>query len=230
MKKGGENMEGLIMAARFSLGCNEAALFPEREEALQKFLGDPPNRELAEKAEEILRQFRILFPYLSLIAGKTGLDPFSFRVVEAYFIGNELLTEISKEEIEKMVSQMYGQAIVLDDGAIPYHNFHLLRVLARVEKEPIPPALLNLCMVRMGEVERVDPGQITIKVWFVEDSNSGVRVVQRKEVIEGRSVFVENLKPGDRVAVHWQHICEKLNPLQAKHLEKYTIKCLKMVK
>ncbi|MCL1594496.1 MAG: DUF6390 family protein [Actinomycetia bacterium] len=42
----------------------------------------------------IVQQFEGAWPYLELIAGCNGLDPLDRRVVEAYWVGNDLLDHI----------------------------------------------------------------------------------------------------------------------------------------
>ena len=45
--------------------------------------------------ESLLKQFQAAFPYLTFIANINGLaNPFDPRVVEAYWVGNELLEGI----------------------------------------------------------------------------------------------------------------------------------------
>lgn len=220
-------MEGLILAAKFSLGCNEVALFPRREKVLLKFLADPNNESLRLKTREVLGEFRIMFPYLLLIAETNGLNPFSPEVVEAYFIGNELLDRVPIDKVEDVVNQMYERKISLKNGFVPHHNFHLLTVLPKAEDQVIPPALLNFCMVRVGKVVRIESDGIIVSAGYIQRSNNGLEIVERREIIERKSVFVENLRIGNRVAIHWQHICEKLSPEQEKRLEMYTSRALK---
>jgi hypothetical protein len=51
--------------------------------------------------------------------------------------------------------------------------------------------------------------------------------IQKKLIRELESDYdIEQLKQGDLVSMHWNVVCEKITPQQAKNLEKYTLRHL----
>ncbi len=234
MKKGGDNMRkedvirGLRQAAIFSLGCNEISLFPERDKIIRSFLRDEKQSD-ADKVKEVLMQLKILFPYLSLIAQANQKDPFSSEVVEAYFIGNELLSKVPIEKTRARVENI-SRGISLPKGFVPHHNYHLFAVTLQSEGRAVPAPLLNLCMIRLGKVKEVSEKEVKIRIWFVEFANGSPTLSLREEIIERSSVFTNKIENGDMVAVHWQNICQRLTLKQTQWLEYYTNEAIRCVK
>lgn len=230
MKQGGERMKGLIMAARFSLGCNETVLFPEREQVLLRFLTNPQDVANIKRVEDTLRKFKILFPYLSLIGRISGLEPFSQEVVEAYFIGNKLLRNIPVVEARKTVEQIYSQEISLAPAFVPHHNWHLLVVLPQTQKTRIPLFLFDLCMVRLGEVQAMQQDGVTVRAWKLRYAGRKLNISWANEDIPKDAILIDKVGIGDRAAIHWRNVCEKLSSEQAQRLEKHTRQALAYAK
>jgi len=226
MEKGGEKMKGLVMAARFSLGCNEAALFPERGQALLRFLENPQDITTIKQAEETLEQFKILFPYLSLIGRINGLEPFSQEVVEAYFIGNKLLRNVPIVETRRVVNQIYSQEVSLVPDFVPHHNWHLLTVLPQTQGMSIPLSLFNFCMVKLGKIQAIHQDKVTVRAWKLSVTKGKLNIGWIDESIPRDTILIDELELGDKVAIHWRYICEKLSSKQAQHLEEYTHRVL----
>src|SRR3989337_1307374 len=58
---------------------------------------------------ELLGTFTGALPYLRLIAGSSGIrDPFDPRVVEAYWIGNELLEGVEVRQLYDSLRERFG--------------------------------------------------------------------------------------------------------------------------
>lgn len=229
-KRGGEKMDGLMMAARFSLGCEESTLFPQRQEALLRFLNNPQDFKRRKTAEEILEQFRVLFPYLSLIGKANGLEPFSQKVVEAYFIGNKLLKRVSPKEASKTISQIYSQDILLGKDFFPHHNWHLLIVLPQVQRAKLPLSLFNFCLIRLARVEEVAKDKIRVRSQRLEIEEGKLKINWRGEDLSKERVLIEEIKTKEMVALHWQYICAKLKPREVHYLESYTSQALNYAK
>ena len=87
---------------------------------------------------QLARTFEGAWPYLTLIAGANGVaDPLDPRVVEAYWVGNELLDRVTGGELARHVEDRFRGRIggswrrVVDAvaaGAVPHHSFHVLAV------------------------------------------------------------------------------------------------------
>jgi hypothetical protein len=85
-----------------------------------KYCGGDDNRLLFDHAVERvvdgglaqhLRKFSGALPYLELIARTNGLtDPFDARVVEAYWIGNELLDRVEVRQLYDSLLERFGSS------------------------------------------------------------------------------------------------------------------------
>ena len=70
--------------------------------SLETFLSSPVDQN-AVYTRELLQGFHAMHPYLDLIARENGLKPFDEEVIEAYWIGNILLEEVSHKELQKTI-------------------------------------------------------------------------------------------------------------------------------
>lgn len=186
---------------------------------------------------ELLRQFTGALPYLKLIARANGLaDPFDARVVEAYWLGNELLERVEVRQLydslrERFGSQLQGRTrdLVLGKapaGARPHHSFHVLDVHSRVGELPMTMRTLESCRVSWGAVQQVDGGELLVmrqplvlcdgKLTLAEALLE--RVVRQ---VDGRG-FADAAAPGDWVSIHWGWVCEVISERQRRQLERYT--------
>src|SRR3990167_9652656 len=159
-------ISGLLTCAAYAFPPNEL-----------KYCGpfDKTNDLLGYKEEQvddkglknILTGFHTLYPYLSLIAYENNIrDPLDPRVVEAYWIGNELLKKISGKKLyehfsgalnlRKKISKNDFSYLVgkIDDGAIPHHTFHVLNVFTRTGHQNVEHTLetMNACRIGWGRV------------------------------------------------------------------------------
>jgi len=78
----------------------------ESWKVLNSFILNPIEQSEGE-VKRLLAGFNALHPYLELIANANGLEPFDAEVIDAYWIGNQLLENVSYEEIQKSVRWPY---------------------------------------------------------------------------------------------------------------------------
>lgn len=212
-----------------------------------RYCGGDDNRALFEYATEnavdggltpLLRRFTGALPYLKLIAHSNGIaDPFDSRVVEAYWLGNELLEGVDVRQLYEALAERFGRQLqgrtrdlVLGKapaGARPHHTFHVLDVHSRVGELANTLETLENCRVSWGRVERaagaelvvvrqalvLREGKLALDQWR---SNSVLRQV------DGRG-FADSAQPGDWVSLHWGWVCEVLTERQVKNLERATL-------
>ena len=84
---------------------------------------------------ELARTFEGAWPYLTLIAEANRIeDPLDPRVVEAYWVGNALLTRVAPATLVRHVRERFdgrlgsaGESIpsVVAAGAVPHHCVHV---------------------------------------------------------------------------------------------------------
>ena len=187
--------------------------------------------------QQLLVQFTGALPYLKLIAHANGLaDPFDARVVEAYWLGNELLEHVEMRQLYNSLAERFGKQLqgrtrdlVLGKapaGARPHHSFHVLDVHSRVGELPMAMHILESCRVSWGRVQQVDGGELLVQrqPLVLCDQKLGLgepsleRVVRQ---VDGRG-FADAAQPGDWVSIHWGWVCEVISDRQQAQLERYT--------
>ena len=185
----------------------------------------------------LLHRFTGALPYLQLIARANAIaDPFDARVVEAYWIGNQLLDRVEVRQLydallERFGKQLQGRTrdLVLSKapaGARPHHSFHVLDVHSRVGELEHTLATLDQCRVSWGRVVAVDGAALLVdRVPLALHGGKLVLDAPRRERVmrqlDGRG-FADAAQPGDAVSLHWGWVCEVIDARQRANLERYT--------
>jgi hypothetical protein len=211
-----------------------------------RYCGGDDNRTLFEYGVEgvsdgglqpLLRKFGGALPYLQLIAHANGLrDPFDARVVEAYWIGNELLEGVEARQLytslqERFASQLTGRTreLVLGKapaGAHPHHSFHVLDVYSRVGELDTTVGLLDNCRIGWGRVLSVGGVELVVQRQPLTLTTGKLGLGKPQTEVLLRQVdghgFVDQAQPGDWVTTHWGWACEVLDEPGRRNLERYT--------
>jgi hypothetical protein len=185
----------------------------------------------------LLKRFNGALPYLQLIAHANGLaDPFDTRVVEAYWLGNELLERVEVRQLYDSLIQRFGKQLqgrtrdwVLGKapaGARPHHSFHVLDIHSRVGELGHSLHTLDHCRVSWGSVQSVEGAEVVVQRQalvlregkLVLDSARPERVVRQ---LDGHG-FADHVTVGDWVSLHWGWVCEVVTERQRAQLERYT--------
>jgi hypothetical protein len=185
----------------------------------------------------LLRRFTGALPYLQLIArANTIPDPFDDRVVEAYWIGNQLLEGVEVRQLYDSLRERFGKQLsgrvrelVLGKapaGARPHHSFHVLDVHSRVGE--LGPSLetLDACRVSWSRVVAVNSAALEVdRSPLVLRADKLVLDAPRREQLvrqlDGRG-FADDARAGDWVTSHWGWVCEVIGERQQRNLERYT--------
>ena len=243
--------KGLLLCARYSSAPNFFG-----------YCGPPKNSTLVDhlreeigdsEVESILSQFETLYLNLRLIAFENRIkDPFAFKVVEAYWLGNNLLKNTKskdymallseKFELEKKIGrEKFGKLKYkfLANQTLPHHSFHVFNIFKRMGHDPSFHTLetMDQCRVGWGRILKLpitnyqSTNKPKIKNIIVETkqlvtNNKKLtigRLFQRELNIDYKGkTFRKNLKVGDWVSFHWGFVCDVLNLHQVKNLEFYT--------
>lgn len=184
---------------------------------------------------EIAAGFEGAYPYLQLLAGSNHrTDPLDAAVVEAYWIGNELLDHVTSHDFGTSIDDRFrrraGTSWRHIDDTIPAgvanHSYHVLHVMpwAGLMRDGVvdePLRIVDRCRISWAEVlpGGSDGGRVLVRrtplVW------SGSRLVYGEPVVDAvDSPFP--VEPGDVVAVHWDWICERLDARQLGWLRSLT--------
>jgi len=235
-------MDGILRCSRYAFGPNRL-----------HYCGPDANRELLAYIEEgetdfglraMLSAFETLAPYLKLIARANGIiDMFDDRVVEAYWLGNELLDGVGKQRfyrhLEDGLKLRQRLGIGFSDvsdriglGAVPHHSFHVLSVWRRTGQADVVHTLdsLDSCRITPGRVLSVHGPKVIVEVEpLVTDGHSiWIGSAEKRTVLrpfESRE-DLDDLAAGQIVALHWGVPCEVITVEQADRLRKYTARHL----
>jgi len=183
----------------------------------------------------MLVKFTGAVPYLRTIAAANGIaDPFDARVVEAYWLGNELLDGVEAADLYRSLDERFGTHLpprvrqqVLHKppaGAKPFHLFHVLDVYRHLESDSVGMAAMESCRISWGQVREVDGASVTVdrQPLVLVDGKLALGPARAERVLrafEGRG-FADTLAPGAWVSVHWGWICEALDPRRLANLRK----------
>lgn len=187
------------------------------------------------------------WPYLTLMAGAIGLDnPFDVRLVEAYWVGNELLDRVDTSAFGRTVEEYFRPRVhsfsefaeMIPAGAVAHHSFHVFGVypwvgLLRTGRTDEPLKHLDRCRIRWGQVEAVSGDEVDVRYQplVFDGVNLSLGPWERETVIRavGGAGFVQELQPGDWVSMHWHWVCDRLDGRQLRNLRHYHQHHLDMV-
>ncbi len=237
---------GLQLFARYAYPPNELGYCgPEDHRALLDY---GATGVVDDGLGELARGFRGPWPYLTLMAGAAGIeDPFDERLVEAYWVGNELLDRPTTTAFGRTMERYFrnragGRFSLLAEGipagGVAHHSFHVFAVypwigLLRSGRVDEPLEKMDRCRIRWGEVVSVDGDQVGVRyrplTFDGTDLSLGepeVETVTRS--LRGRA-FTERLGPGDWVSMHWHWICDRLDDRRLRNLRHYSARQLDLV-
>jgi hypothetical protein len=151
-------------------------------------------------------------------------DAFSDRVVDAYWLGNELLDKVSLKGFYNHVykkipaKEMKWFELKLPQGAKANHNFHVFNFWRRTGHKAIPHTVetMDNCRVSSGVITaggKVKTDQIIYK--------NGKLAIKSKVIRPVKNIGTD-YQIGDLVTIHWGWLCERITPQQAKNLNYYT--------
>lgn len=245
------NTNGLLLCSRYALPPNSLRYCgPDKVINLFSYTKE----QIADLGlQEILTEFETLYPYLSFIAYENNIrDPFDHRVVEAYWLGNKLLHNISMNgffrhfsealHLEKKIKKKDFELLVgkIPAGAIPFHTFHVLNVFTRTGYHTVPHTLetMDSCRISWGKLMTQ---RSNLKSQIL-DQNSKIKnniqvltkplILQNGKLALGKPVIKEiqcdmfhvpcSMLHDKWISFHWNQFCDVLTREQVTNLERYT--------
>ncbi|NMC36014.1 hypothetical protein GYA49_03130 [Candidatus Beckwithbacteria bacterium] len=194
--------------------------------------------------ETEIKKFIVLNPYLQTIAEVTGLDPFSYQVIEAYWLGNDLLKKFKPKHYQILLKYLAKQGVpdwLLKEiskkqpkAFIPIHLFNILHVGVGRTSGSVPFNLksINQCMIRWGVVsEKVKAKKLKLKVktQSLRKTRNNYQLISKAEIVDWNKKLVSDIHTGDQVAVHWGWVAKKLNKQEIENLQLWTEKLVKSI-
>ncbi len=192
-------------------------------------------------------RFEGAWPYLQLIARCNGIeDPLDRRVVEAYWIGNELVTRVPPEVLvaslshrfERRAGRRLGSLVEAAPAGVPQHSFHVFAVypwlgLLRAGTEGPPFEVLERCRIRWGRIECVQGEMAFVRSRTLAFDGSylglGPERVETVQLSRDGYGLTSDLRPGDMVSMHWGWICDRLSAMALGWLMRCTLRNLAAV-
>ncbi|MFF9348808.1 DUF6390 family protein [Streptomyces sp. NPDC014734] len=219
---------GAVLFARYAYPPNELGYCgPADATALLR----PEDTGLVERHA---RRFEGAWCYLELLAETAGLpDPLDERVVEAYWIGNELLDRTDPAALlarlrDRFRGQWGGTWQDAADRARAHHSFQVFDVypwarLLGTSDSRAPLDVLDRCRIRTGVVRSVGGEFATVESRPLRWTGGHlVHGAPRPESVRwstgGRSL-IPGLARGDVVSLHWDWVCDVLTRPQAARVE-----------
>ncbi len=195
---------------------------------------------------ELAREFEGAWPYLELIARSTGRDPLDDEVVEAYWIGNRLLEAVDVMAFGNAIDERFRRRAgaswdavsdAMAGGGKPSHGFHVFCVypwvgLMRTGVTDQPLQVLDRCRIRWGRVVAVDGdyAMVDSRPLVLEHDRLLLGPARPERVTwasDGHGLARE-LRPGDRVAMHWGWVCERIGAVAQRRLAAETGEALRL--
>ncbi len=184
--------------------------------------------------------FQSAYNYLCAIADANKLDPFDPLVVEAYWIGNQLLENVSRKQIADLYTTKFSNeqnlgkelasefAANLPPTVIPHHSFHVLYLHFMTRQLKATLQNLENCLILPCQVADASHSSLVVHAPSLEHGEKGYFISSGKlKKIE--KPFPDHIRIGDWVSMHWNTYCMKLSTDQKQRLEQYTQKNIEIV-
>jgi hypothetical protein len=157
-------------------------------------------------------------------------------VVEAYWLGNDLLKGVEAGDLYKTLDERFGRQLppklreqVLrkpPEGAKPFHLFHVVDVYRHLERETVGMAAMESCRVSWGRVTSVEGAALTVDrqplTWV--DGKLALGEARAERVLRSFDGlgFAEDVNVGDWVSIHWGWVCETLDARKLANLTRWS--------
>jgi hypothetical protein len=231
---------GPILFARYAFGPNSLGYCgpDDAAELFGEATSDGDKSALRRQAE----QFEGAYPYLRLIAAANGIrDPLDARVVEAYWLGNDLLRNVTPTEMGESLDVRFRGRLRNDGwhwlaekpnaGALPMHAFHVLDVFPRVGLMRSGSVdgvmtIMDSCRIRWGRVLERDGDFLAVSavplVMRAGKLELGAARAERVRAWQDGLGFIGDVRTGDAISIHWDWACDTLDAQRLAALQRWT--------
>lgn len=210
-----------------------------------KYCGPDQNRELLEylKANEsdeglenILKKFETLFPYLKLISTENKIkNPFDSQIIDAYWIGNDLLKNIKKVRLYEHLTEQLSLKKKLPASELDkltkkftnevnsHHSFHVFNIWKRTGYIENPHTLFTMdeCKISWGQVLDIQNKimEVSYEPLIFKDKKLALGPKKERKIIYE---LPSDIKKGDWVSFHWSSYCNILSLNELQRLKYWT--------
>jgi hypothetical protein len=231
---------GPVLFARYAFGPNRLGYCGP--DAIEELFGEGTTAGDDRALRELATSFDGAWPYLTLIAEANGRrDPLDREVVEAYWLGNDLLDRVAPGKFGASLEGRFRARLrpagwrwlagAPQSGGVPVHAFHVLDVFPRVgllRTGVVDQAIetMDSCRIRWGRVLERDGDWLVVNVVPLVMTAGRLELgpprPERIEAWRGGSSFVADVKPEDVISIHWSWACDRLAPDQLAGLITWT--------
>lgn len=230
------DVKALQLNSRFSLPPNSLG-YCGRGSAPEKFKACVIEGK-CKNVEDEIKSFIVLHPYLRTISKITGRPKFSYKVIESYWLGNDLLLKARNKDYQTLLKYFEKQGVPKwfveelkkkkPKKFIPTHLFQVLHVGVGKASGSVPYNLetINNCMVRWGRVVRVNGSSAKVELNSLKKKHGLFYLTKTKETVPFIPGFIKGIKAGDTVTVHWKQINKILTIEELENLKYWTDRVL----
>lgn len=239
--------DGLKLFCKFAFPPNELHYCGSKELPclINEFLSG--NSSLENSVREKIPSFEMAFPYLSLLAEKNKCSFLDEKIVEGYWIGNDLIKGINKSELEKVYFSLVNSNYLNKEAAeeiisvLPektdlHHSFHVFLFHSLTDKTKATINFMDSCKISFGKIleKNEETKKLLVEYYPIVSVNDELFLgdLTEKEI----SFFPEwkqEIKQGNLIAFHWNVFCTTITGEQFNELKKFTensIKCINLIK
>ncbi len=231
-------MQGVQLAARFSIATNRLKYCGPADAEPALFRTIVEGKDLAASRNALLH-FEALEPYLTAIAAKHGLDPLDHDVVEAYWIGNKLLDDFTRDDFRGVLDTLTRRGLPrtmadafaahLPERPLPHHVFHVSYVGVGNVTGHVKTTLPNMeaCRPAWARVLRISKVGLEVEKPPLEYVRGRLRLgAPVRETVAYDPKVLRGIAAGDHVALHWNWPAVILTDGQLTNLKEYTERSL----
>jgi uncharacterized protein DUF6390 len=239
------SLEGALTFGRYAFAPNQLGYCgPDDNAALFQYVAE---KTADQGLIELERRFEGAYPYLCLIASSNGIaDPFDVRVVEAYWIGNSLLDGVDARSLGESMRERFGARMKGTDlkwlmtkigAARPHHNFHVFDIyirtgLMRDDTARVAVSAMDSCRISWGKVVGAEGAELLVERPELVYANGQLALSEARAARVARQRdghgFVDDVKAGDFISIHWSWACDKLTSSELQRLRRATESCLEL--
>ncbi len=231
-------MQGVQLAARFSIATNRLKYCGPADAEPSLYRTIVEGKEIGASRRALLR-FEALEPYLGAIAAKHGRDLLDHDVVEAYWIGNELLDDFTRDDFRALLDALSRRGLPrfmadrlagqLPLHPLPHHVFHVAFVGVGMVTGHVETTLPNMesCRPAWAEVvSRTKDSLVVERPAFIAEKGRLALGPLVRETVSYDARILPRVKSGDDVVLHWSWPAMVLDARQLANLKSYTVRSL----
>ncbi len=170
-----------------------------------------PNKNKLKKTLTDLESFTGVKNYCEFIGKCNSLKKFDDRVLNAYWIGNELLKQASGKKIQNLIKSFYSNGLITKEteqkmlsknlnNAIPHHSFHVLFFTSFSKKLKKNIENKSNCLITWGKILEEKNSKFLVNAVILQKKNKKIKLVEKQKTIN-KSLC--NGKIGKIFSINW---------------------------